>query len=89
MVREGARLLGRALAGIHTATGVERFIVFGGFALALGEGYRRELARAAAEACWDLGQAWDRLIELGCHGDDHGLIGAAHFATCAAPGGIT
>jgi C7-cyclitol 7-kinase len=44
------------LATIHVALGIERFVIIGGFALALGEGYRRQLVRAAQDSYWRLGQ---------------------------------
>lgn len=80
LVREVGAPLGRALAGIHTALGIERFTLVGGFALALGEGYRAEVARAAAAAAWDRGGSWDERVELGAGDDLSGLIGAGRFA---------
>ncbi len=76
-----AEPLGRALASIHLSTGVERFVVYGGFALALGDAYRMELVRAAARSCWIPSQDWDAMVELGFADDDSGLIGAGRFAT--------
>ncbi|HEU4557808.1 MAG TPA: ROK family protein [Longimicrobium sp.] len=94
VVRRAAEPLGRTLASVHHALGIERFVVFGGFALALGEGYRRELVRAACESGWDAGQEWDAMIELGAADDLSGLVGAGRFATgvrgaAAAPSGAT
>ena len=40
--------LGRALAGVHTIVGTERFVLVGGFARAMGEAYRRAVAASAA-----------------------------------------
>jgi glucokinase len=80
VVERGARYLGQALAAIHVAVGVERFVVFGGFALALGERYRSALVRAAAAGCWDLGQSWNDMVELGDQEVEAGLIGAGRFA---------
>lgn len=71
-----ARPLGRVIASIHLDVGVERFVIFGGFGLALGEKYRRLLAVAAAELSWNVGQNWDRMIELGAADGNSGLIGA-------------
>jgi glucokinase len=81
LIRRIARPLGQMLASIHLGTGVERFVLIGGFALALGEPYRAELARAAASCEWDLGQDWNRMLELGVADDNAGLIGAGRFAT--------
>ncbi len=80
LIREVARPLGRALAGIHLGVGVERFVVIGGFALALGERYRQALVAAMAESAWDLGTDWNAMVELGVNDDDAGLLGAGRCA---------
>ena len=77
---EAGGLLGRALGLMHTCTGTERFIIFGGFALALGEKYRQILVEEARKSCWSLGQDWNHMIELGKHQDKQGLLGAGYFA---------
>ena len=73
--------LGNVLAQVHQSLGIERFVIFGGFATALGEAYRQSLVRAAAADCWDSGQMWNEMIELGLDDDDSGLLGAGRFAT--------
>jgi predicted NBD/HSP70 family sugar kinase len=75
--------LGTALAAIHLAVGVERFVIVGGFALALGEDYRAMMVGAAEAATWRVGQDWDRMIELGIPDDDDGMIGAGLAATAS------
>jgi glucokinase len=80
VIRRAARPLGRVLAMAHALVGVERFILVGGFALALGEAYRLEVARGAVTGCWSLGQDWDSMITLGESDDFAGLIGAGRFA---------
>jgi glucokinase len=75
-----AAYLGHGLAALHTAVGIERFILIGGFAFGLGEPYRRRLADAAARHCWDLGQRWDSMLALGVDDDDSGLLGAGRYA---------
>lgn len=80
VVGEAAAALGSSLAGLHTALGLERFVITGGFGTALGERYRRLLAQAAASACWDLGQDWDAMIELDRPDGLSGLLGAGRFA---------
>jgi glucokinase len=80
LVRESAEVLGRAIAMLHCAVGLERVVVIGGFALALGDGYRRELARAAGESCWNLGERWDAMVCLGEADDWSGMIGAGRYA---------
>lgn len=81
LVGRAARPLAQMLAGIHLSVGVERFVIFGGFALALGEAYRRMLVDLAGQCTWNMGQDWNRMLELGLRGGDSGLIGAGRFAT--------
>jgi C7-cyclitol 7-kinase len=75
-----AEPLGFALAAIHLTVGVERFVLIGGFALALGPPYRSFVAAAAARYGWDLGLDWNCAVELGQPDDSAGLIGATRFA---------
>lgn len=80
LIERLAEPLGRVLATIHGTLGLERFVIIGGFANALGPDYLRLLARAAARSEWALGQRWDTMLELGELGDDAGLIGAGRLA---------
>jgi predicted NBD/HSP70 family sugar kinase len=80
LIERMAEPLGFALAAIHLTVGVERFILIGGFALALGVHYRSLVAAAAARYGWDLGLDWNCAVELGEPDDSAGLIGAARFA---------
>lgn len=82
-VGDAVRYLGQGLAAIHLDTGVERFLLIGGFARALGERYRRQVVTAAGAAGWQLGQDWDQMVLLGAPDDDSALIGAGIFATGA------
>jgi glucokinase len=68
--------LGSALAAMHLGVGVERFVLVGGFALALGDRYRRCVAAAASAHCWTGDGDWLPRIELGIDDDHSGLIGA-------------
>ena len=81
LVRCMARPLGQVLATIHLTLGIERFVIVGGFALALGPAYRALLVEAATSCCWSLSGHWDEMIELGEADDDAGLIGAARLVT--------
>jgi glucokinase len=80
LIRRVAQPLGQALAAVHVALGIERFVIVGGFALALGEGYRRQLVQAAQDSCWPLGQDWETMLVLGEAEDTAGLIGAGRYA---------
>jgi predicted NBD/HSP70 family sugar kinase len=79
VVRRMALPLGRVIAAVHLAVGVERFVIIGGFALALGEGFREMLWPLAAAAGWDVGADWSRMIELD-RDPDAGLVGAGRYA---------
>ena len=80
VIERMAHPLAWALAALHLAVGTERFVIVGGFALALGSRYREALSRLAARCCWDVGADWDHMVELGADDDDAGLIGAGRFA---------
>lgn len=84
VVRAAARPLARVLATLHAGIGVETFIIMGGFGIALGDSFRRELAQSAAADCWKLGQPWDALFVLG-EGDQIGIVGAAEYALFRRP----
>jgi predicted NBD/HSP70 family sugar kinase len=81
LIRKVALPLGQMLAAVHLSMGVERFVIIGGFALALGEQYRLELVRSAATCGWRMGQDWNSMIELGQPEDNSGLLGAGRFVT--------
>jgi predicted NBD/HSP70 family sugar kinase len=76
IIEHGAGPLGWALAAIHLGVGIERFVLIGGFALALGEAYRQLVADAAVARCWDGRGGSAAKVELGVDDDDSGLIGA-------------
>jgi glucokinase len=80
LIAKIAEPLGRVLAMIHATVGVERFVITGGIAHALGPEYLRLLAQAAAASEWALGQNWDEMLELGRMGDDAGMFGAGLLA---------
>jgi glucokinase len=77
VVRTGVEPLGWMLGLVRSLVGIERFVVVGGFADALGDKLCVELARAAARADWDRTGHWERRVVPGKLGDDAGLLGAA------------
>ena len=79
-VAVGARYLGVALSAIHLDTGVERIVVQGGFAQAMGSGWLAEVAEAAAAAGWPVGPSWPDILQAGHPDDDSALLGAAWYA---------
>ncbi len=50
-------------------------MVVGGFALALGEGYRVTLAEACGAAGWTPASDWLAMLRMGASDDDSGLVG--------------
>jgi C7-cyclitol 7-kinase len=80
-IERAAAPLGWALAAVHASIGMERFVLIGGFALALGEAYRELVARAAAARCWGESRDWQSRVELGWDDDMSGLIGAGIFGS--------
>jgi glucokinase len=76
VVAARANILGWALATLQTGVGVDTFVLIGGFACAAGEPFRREVARGAADSCWNLGLDWDEAVIVGPDEDAPGLYGA-------------
>ena len=79
VIRQAAGSLGRVMATLHLGLALPRFVVYGGFAGALGEPYRQLLAQAAQAAGWEMGEDWTRMIELAPDDDLSGLIGAGRY----------
>ncbi len=84
VIAEGAGALGTTLAAIHSAIGIEPISLYGGFATALGEPYRRLVAAAAQGGCWDIGQRWDEILTLSDLDGRAGLLGAGRYARAMA-----
>ena len=72
--------LAQAFAGIHLAVGIERFVVTGGFAKAMGKAYESALVENIGECTWDVHQDWASMVEVGCPEVAEGLVGAAFYA---------
>jgi glucokinase len=81
LIYKMAEPLGRLFATLHLTIGVERFVIVGGFALAVGETYRNAIATVAESACWNLAQDWNSMVELGIADDNSGLIGCGRYAS--------
>jgi predicted NBD/HSP70 family sugar kinase len=91
-LRPGLHHLARAISAVFTAIGVRRYIVIGGFALAVGPAYTELLATELERVgCFGLDtRETRRMVRLGVSDDDSGLIGAgralhASAARTAAP----
>lgn len=80
-IKQTTHFLAKEIVTIHSATGIECFILMGGWAKALGERYRLIIADTCASLCWDLGQDWSQMIRISHFGDEVGLIGAGIHAT--------
>jgi predicted NBD/HSP70 family sugar kinase len=76
IVAERARVLGWGLAMLHVGVGVETFVLVGGFAFAAGDAFRTEVARGAADSCWNLDFDWDAAVRVGEPSEAPGLAGA-------------
>ena len=68
------------LASIHLACGIDRFFIVGGFAKALGNAYRDRLLKHMRALVWDVGQDWERLIEMGPQDQEEAIAGGVFFA---------
>ncbi|MFE7275812.1 ROK family protein [Streptomyces sp. NPDC057623] len=85
--------LAQAVGAVFTSIGVCRYILVGGFALAVGERYRELLVDELVRlGCFGLdADAVDALVSLGRPDDDHGLIGVgrllAHRMSRPVPAG--
>jgi glucokinase len=81
VLRFGQAHLARCMALLYAAIGVKRFVVIGGFCVALGELYAERLREELA-VCDLFGiEAPERgeLIRLGALDDDHGLCGLGAY----------
>ncbi|GHA90341.1 ROK family protein [Streptomyces termitum] len=70
--------LAAAIGGVFASIGIRRYVLMGGFALAVGERYRELLAaELVRQGCFGLTDAEaGAMVVLGADDDDHGLIGA-------------
>lgn len=81
LVQRMVQPLAQIFSTLHLAIGIERFVIIGGFALALGENYRRDIIDASSACTWNLSGDWNEMIELGFADDDSGLIGAGYYGS--------
>jgi predicted NBD/HSP70 family sugar kinase len=88
MLRRSLRYLASAVIAVFTAIGVRRFIVIGGFAIAVGRRFIEGLTRELLDlGCFGLDEAEIRgMARLGRPGDDHGLIGMGRMLDARAGG---
>ncbi|MDX3536030.1 ROK family protein [Streptomyces sp. MB09-01] len=81
VLRGGLAHLASAVTSVFTSIGVRRYILMGGFALAVGPRYVQLLTEELERlGCFGLDSAEiRRMVELGAPDDDHGLIGAGRL----------
>jgi predicted NBD/HSP70 family sugar kinase len=79
IVRECSVPLAQSLVSMHLQSGLERFVLIGGFAQALGDDYRIMLCDLARSTTWDNGFDWTSGIFLSRSEDLPGLRGAAAY----------
>ncbi|MEE1752151.1 ROK family protein [Streptomyces sp. SP18CS02] len=86
VLREGIAHLASAINSVFTSIGVRRYVLMGGFALAVGPRYAELLTEELERlGCFGLSpQDIRRMIVLGEPDDDHGLIGAGRLLTARA-----
>ncbi|MFY1616274.1 ROK family protein [Micromonospora sp. WMMD736] len=80
---EALRYLALAISCVYTAIGIRRYVVIGGFAVAVGEPIVTHLTgQLRAVGCFglDAGEV-ERMVRLGAPDDDHGLIGMGRLAS--------
>nr|BDS38155.1 C7-cyclitol-7-kinase [Streptomyces dimorphogenes] len=73
--------LAQAIGAVFTSIGICRYVIMGGFALAVGERYRELLVEELVRlGCFGLdAAAVDASVALGRADDDHGLIGVGRL----------
>jgi C7-cyclitol 7-kinase len=81
LIEETSFPLGQMLGAVHLIAGTEEFLLIGGFAVALGERYRRMVAAAAARCAWDDGVNWNDMVKLGSFDDSVNLVGVGRMAS--------
>jgi len=71
------RHLASAVTAVYTAIGVRRYLIIGGFALAVGEPFARLLTEQLIDlGCFGLDDDQiRRMVSVGRADDDHGLLG--------------
>ncbi|WP_311765183.1 ROK family protein [Streptomyces zingiberis] len=90
VLRGGLRHLSSAIAAMFTTIGIVRYIVIGGFALAIGERYIELLGdELSQQGCFGMDPDGMRnMVRLGMTDDDHSLIGIGRMLTSGAFSGI-
>jgi predicted NBD/HSP70 family sugar kinase len=81
VLRNGLTYLASAISALFTAVGVRRYIIIGGFAVAVGTRYTELLAdELERQGCFGLpGEQIRRMVMLGESDDMHGLIGVGRL----------
>lgn len=81
VLRRGLRLLGAAVTCLFSAIGVRRYIIIGGFALAVGDRFAEYLTAELLElGCFGLTPEQVRgMVRMGANDDDHSLIGVGRL----------
>ncbi|MFJ8587270.1 ROK family protein [Streptomyces sp. NPDC093595] len=81
VLRGGLTHLASAITSVFTSIGVRRYVLMGGFALAVGPRYAELLTEELRRlGCFGLTpEEIGRMVVLGAADDDHGLIGAGRL----------
>ncbi|MYQ91327.1 ROK family protein, partial [Streptomyces sp. SID4946] len=80
--------LASAIISVFTSIGIRRYILMGGFALAVGPRYVQLLTEELERlGCFGLdSDGIRRMVTLGAPDDDHGLIGAGRLLAARGAG---
>ncbi|MFV2110051.1 ROK family protein [Micromonospora sp. LOL_015] len=87
VLRAALRPLAQAIAAVHSAIGIGRYVIIGGFATAVGDQFAHHLGdQLAGFGCFGLSDDQARsMIEMGAPDDDHALIGMGRMLSQVSP----
>lgn len=91
ILRQSQHYLAGVISCIYNAIGIDKYIIIGGFAVAVGEAYvdvlKEELKKVG---CFGMaGQDIEKMVNLGELDDDHGLIGVGRYMGFEVLQGVT
>lgn len=91
ILRQSQRYLAGVISCIYNAIGIEKYIIIGGFAVAVGAAYvdflKEELKKVG---CFGMDeQDIEKMVELGEPDDAHGLVGVGRYMAFEVLQGVT
>ncbi|MFY1625635.1 ROK family protein [Micromonospora sp. WMMD723] len=90
VLRRSLRHLAQAIVAVHTAIGIRRYVIIGGFAQAVGDAFADHLVEElVGMGCFGLTEEEVRaMVTMGVPDDDHALIGMGRLLS-RRPAGVT